>query len=107
LAGLVKAVDAKVAENAGKGLKGFVCATGGLVDDDILTLAEKTGAKMPLTVASEKDGPAKYQLNKQAMVTVIVYNKGKTVVANFAFENTSELTKEKVEEIVKSIDKAL
>jgi hypothetical protein len=104
LAGLAKAVDAAVKANSGKNLKAFVCGIGGVGEDDLKKIGD---VGFPLTIAAEKDGPGAYKLNGEAAVTVIIYNRGKLITSNFAFRDTKELTKEKIEEIVKSIDKAL
>ena len=44
----------------------------------------------PLTIAEDKDGPEAYKLNKDAAVTVVVYQKGGAVTKNFAFKTTKE-----------------
>lgn len=106
MAGLVKAVDAKVADLKGKGLKAFVCGID-IEADDMKKFAEQTKSKMPYDVAVDHGGPPAYKLNPEAAVTVMVYNKGKKVVANFALKDTKELTSDKVAEIVKSLEKAL
>jgi hypothetical protein len=59
-----------------------------------------------LTVAVDKDGPSKYDLNKDAAVTVVVYKKGGTVTKNFAFKTTKEAA-EKAKEIAGAATEAL
>ena len=104
MAGLAKAVDVSVKANSSKNLKAFVCGISGVGEDDLKKIGD---VSFPLVISAEKDGPGAYKLNGEAAVTVIIYNKGKLVTSNFAFRDPKELTKEKIEEIVKSIDKAL
>ena len=59
-----------------------------------------------LTVASDKDGPKAYKLNKEAVVTVLVYKKGGTIVKNYAFASTSDAAA-KAKEIAESAKTAL
>ena len=41
-------------------------------------------------VAEDKDGPAKYKLNKDAAMTVLVYKQGGAISKSFAFKTTKE-----------------
>lgn len=103
MAGLAKAVDASVKANSSKNLKAFVCGVGGVTEDDLKKVGE---VSFPLTIAVEKDGPGAYKLNKEAVVTIIIYTPKKLIAYNYACSDTKDLTKEKIEEIVKSIEKA-
>jgi hypothetical protein len=102
LAGLAKAIDASVKSNSSKNLRAFVCGVGGVTEDDLKKIGD---VSFPLTIAVEKDGPGAYKLNKEAQVTVLMYNARKLVVFNYATNSTADLTKAKVDEIVKSVDK--
>ena len=86
VASLVKAVDA--VQKGNKDLGTVVVGVGGVNDADFEKLQETYKLTTPLTIAIDKDGPAAYQLNKDAAVTVIVYKKGGEITKNFAFKDT-------------------
>jgi peroxiredoxin len=86
LASLVKAVDEVQKNN--KDLGTVVIGVSGVSDADFEKLQETHKLTTPLTIAVDKDGPAKYELNKDAAVTVLVYQKGGKITKNFAFKDT-------------------
>jgi hypothetical protein len=86
LASLVKEVDAVQKKN--KDLGTVVVGVGGVTDADFEKLQETHKLTTPLTIAVEKDGPAAYNLNKEAAVTVLVYKVGGKIAKNFAFKDT-------------------
>lgn len=86
LANLVKAVDEVQKNN--KDLGTVVVGVGGVTDADLEKLQETHKLAAPLTVAVDKDGPPAYDLNKEAAVTVLVYQKGGKISKNFAFADT-------------------
>src|ERR1700722_10824701 len=86
LATVVKAIDA-VQKNY-KDLGTVVVGVSGVTDADFEKLQETQKLACPLTVAIDKDGPSKYELNKDAAVTVLVYKKGGMISKNFAFKDT-------------------
>jgi peroxiredoxin len=86
LASLVKAVD--TVQKSNKDLGTVVVGVSGVTDADMEKLQETHKLTTPLTIAVDKDGPAAYDLNKEAAVTVLVYKKGGKVVKNFAFKDT-------------------
>jgi hypothetical protein len=86
LASLVKEVDAVQKKN--KDLGTVVVGVGGVSDADFEKLQETHKLTTPLTIAVEKDGPAAYNLNKDAAVTVLVYKAGGKISKNFAFKDT-------------------
>jgi len=86
LASLVKEVDAVQKKN--KDLGTVVVGVGGVSDADFEKLQETHKLTTPLTIAVEKDGPAAYNLNKEAAVTVLVYKAGGKISKNFAFKDT-------------------
>jgi len=88
LASLVKAID-EVQKNDSK-LGTVVVGVGGVEGADFEKLQTSHKLTTPLTVAVEKDGPAKYSLNKEAAITVLVYKKGGEVSKNFAFKDTKD-----------------
>ncbi len=86
LATLVKAVD-EVQKNNAK--LGTVCVgVSGVAAADFEKLQTTHKLTTPLVVAEDKDGPSKYNLNKDAAVTVLVYKKGGNITKNFAFKDT-------------------
>lgn len=88
LASLVKSVDAIQKGNAKLGT--VVVGVGGVAGADLEKLQTTHKLTTPLTVAVDANGPAKYKLNKDAAVTVLVYKKGGMISKNFAFASTKE-----------------
>jgi hypothetical protein len=86
LAAVVKAVDAVQKNNEKLGT--VVVGVGGVAAADFENLQKTHKLTTALTVAEDKDGPAKYKLNKDAAVTVLVYKKGGEITKSFAFKDT-------------------
>jgi hypothetical protein len=104
LAGLVKAVD-EVQKNNEK-LGTLVVGVSGVRPADFEKLQATHKLTTPLTIAEDKDGPERYKLNKEAAVTVVVYQEGGKVYKNFAFKDTkSALAKAK--DVAKATTEAL
>ena len=110
LAGLVKQLDAAVADNADKKLQAFVNLMG--EDRDSLEAEAKQFAAdneisgVPIVVPVEhENGPANFGINPDAEVTVMLYV-GLDVKANYAFA-AEGLTEEAVEAILADLPKIL
>ncbi|MBY0458924.1 MAG: hypothetical protein K2V38_16420 [Gemmataceae bacterium] len=101
---VVKAVDAVQKNNEKLGT--VVVGVSGVQGADFEKLQSTHKLTTPLTVAEDKDGPAKYNLNKDAAVTVVVYKKGGEVTKNFAFKTTKEAA-EKAKEIAEAATAAV
>ena len=86
LAGLVKAIDEVQKSNSKLGT--VVVGVSGVEAADFEKLQETHKLTTPLTVAKDADGPKRYNLNKEAAVTVLVYKKGGGISKNFAFKDT-------------------
>jgi hypothetical protein len=86
LANLVKAVDE--VQKADSKLGSFVVGVSGVTAADFEKLQTEHKLTTPLTIAEDKDGPARYKLNKDAAVTVLVYKKSGAIAKNFAFKDT-------------------
>jgi hypothetical protein len=86
LATIVKAVDEVQKSNAKLGT--FVVGVGGVEAADLEKLQASHKLTTPLTISVDKDGPGAYKLNKDAVVTVVVYKQGGAVSKNFAFKDT-------------------
>jgi hypothetical protein len=104
LASLVKAID-EVQKNDAK-LGTVVVGVSGVAAADMEKLQDTHKLTTPLTVALDKDGPAKYKLNKDAAVTVVIYKNGSEVVKNFAFKDTKSAA-EKAKDIAETAKEAL
>lgn len=104
LASLVKAID-EVQKNDAK-LGTVMVGISGVEAADLEKLQDTHKLTTPLTIAVDKDGPAKYKLNKDAAVTVVIYKDGSEVVKNFAFKDTKSAA-EKAKEIVETAKGAL
>jgi hypothetical protein len=104
LAALVKAVDE--VQKADTKLGTVVVGVSGVKDADFEKLQETHKFTTPLTIAVDADGPAKYKLNKEAAVTVLVYKKGGAIQKNYGFKSTKEAA-EKAKEIATAAQEAL
>lgn len=96
LVSVVKAVDEVQKNNAKMGT--VVVGVGGVTAADFEKLQSTHKLTTPLTVAEDKDGPSKYNLNKDAAVTVLVYKAGGEISKSFAFKDTKAAS-EKASEI--------
>jgi len=83
---VVKAVDEVQKNNAKLGT--VVVGVSGVEAADFEKIQSTNKLTTPLTIAEDKDGPAKYKLNKDAAVTVLVYKKGGAITKSFAFADT-------------------
>jgi len=104
LASLVKAVDEIQKSNDKLGT--VVVGVSGVEASDLEKLQETHKLTTPLTVAVDTDGPKAYKLNKEAVVTVLVYQKGGKIAKNFAFSSTKEAAA-KAKEIAEATSEAL
>jgi hypothetical protein len=101
---VVKSVDEVQKSNDKLGT--VVVGVGGVEGADLEKLQTEHKLTTALTVASDKDGPKAYKLNKDAAVTVLVYKKGGTITKNYAFKDTKEAAA-KAAEIAAEAKKAL
>jgi hypothetical protein len=107
VARLVRAIHPKVAAwGSGKGPRAFLCGIGPVDEKQLLKLGEP--GNVALTIPRSRDQLDKYKLDKDAAVTVIVYDRDRDhkVTANFAFRETAELSKAKIQEVVQSLDRS-
>jgi hypothetical protein len=104
LAKLVHAIDEVQKNNAKLGT--MVVGVGGVQSADFEKLQSTHKLTTPLLIAEEKDGPAKYNLNKDAAVTVLVYKKNGQVTKSLAFKDTKSAA-EKANEITDAAKDAL
>jgi hypothetical protein len=108
LTSLVKKIDAATSENSKAKMGSFVVFLG---DEDALKkqvkeLGDKESIKnCVLSTMSTPSGPEKYQVAKDAAVTVVLYNKRK-VEANYTFE-AGKLSDKDVEKILGDLSKIL
>ena len=101
---VVKAVDAVQKNNEKLGT--VVVGVSGVAEADFEKLQTTHKLTTPLTVAEDKDGPGKYKLNKDAVMTVLVYKKDGSIAKNFAFKTTKEAA-EKAKEIAAAAEEAV
>ena len=104
LVSVVKAVDAVQKTNEKLGT--VVVGVSGVAAADFEKIQTTHKLTTPLTIAEEKDGPAKYNLNKEAAVTVLVYKSGGAISKNFAFKTTKEAA-EKAKDIAAAAEEAV
>lgn len=105
LTSLVKQIDAATAKNSGAKMGSFIVFLSG-DEAKAKELAAKEGIKSTVvSVMDTPSGPPKYNVAKDADVTVVLYNKRK-VEANYAFEK-GKLTDKDVEKIVGDLSRIL
>jgi hypothetical protein len=97
LASLVKAVDEIQKSNEKLGT--VVVGVSGVTGADFEKLQGTHKLTAPLTVAVDKDGPAKYKLHKGAAMSIIVYKNGPScgigyITKKFAFPDTKSAAAE-------------
>ncbi len=104
LASLVKAVDE--VQKSHEKLGTVVVGVSGVEPSDFEKLQDTHKLTTPLTIAQDTDGPKAYKLNKEAAVTVLVYQKGGKITNNFAFKDTKDAAS-KAKDIAKAAEDAL
>jgi K+ transporter len=110
LSSLLKQFDAAVAKHKEADLRSFavfLTEDAEAIEAKLKTLAEKEkiSESVPLTIVEDVAGPEPYKINKDAEVTVILYNKGK-VVSNFAYK-AGQMKEKDVKTIAAAIPKLL
>lgn len=102
---LIKAVDATTEKNSACEMGSFVvfCADDDKLEAKLKDMAEKEHLKKIVLSIDTPTGPAKYKINKDADVTVVLY-KNREVKANYAFKK-GELKDEDIEKIVADVSK--
>jgi len=107
LTSLVKKIDAETGKNKDAQMGSFVifCSDAEGLDAQLRKLADKEKLKDIILAIDNPAGPPKYQVAKEADVTVVLYLEHE-VKANFAFKK-GELDDKKVEEIIKALPKIL
>jgi ChrR Cupin-like domain len=104
LAGLVKKLDAEVAEMKSAKLRVIIVilSDGEAVEKDLTDLAQKEGTRNVNLAIMEPDGPKRFKLAKDAEVTVLMY-KNRIVKANHAFKG--RLDEKDVERVLADLPK--
>jgi hypothetical protein len=107
LTSLVKKIDEATAKNKSAKMGSFVvfCSDSEGLEKQLKELADKEKLKDIVLSIDNPTGPPRYNVAKEADVTVVLYNKHK-VAANFAFKK-GELDDKKVEDILKAVPKIL
>jgi hypothetical protein len=108
LTSLVKKIDAETGKNSGANMGSFVVfiSQDEKLGDKVKTVAGKEGIKnCILTIMDNNSGPPKYQVAKDAAVTVVFYNQRK-VLANHAFKK-GELNSAAVDKVMADLPKIL
>jgi len=102
---LVKALDAATQQNAKCEMGSFVVYLSAeeTLEPKLKELARKEGLKQIVLSIESPEGPAKYNISRDADVTVLLY-KERTVKANYAFEK-GKLDAKAIETIVKDVSK--
>jgi peroxiredoxin len=104
LAKLVKSVDE--VQKADAKLGTVVVGISGVTPADFEKIQTEHKLTTPLTIAEDKDGPSKYNLNKADAVTVLVYKKGNKISKSFEFKDTKSAS-EKAADIATAAKEAL
>ena len=107
LTSLVKKIDAATSKNSANNMRSFVVF---LSDDNGLAaklkeIADKESIQHTILSVMESAGPHKYEVSRDAEVTVVLYTKH-TVKANYAFAK-GDLKEKDIDKIVADIAKIL
>lgn len=107
LASLVKKIDAATAQNSDCKMGSFVvfCSDDEALEKQLKELADKQELKKTVLAIDNPSGPTKYNVAKDADVTVVLYNKSK-VQANYAFKK-GELKDADISKILGDLPKIL
>jgi hypothetical protein len=108
LTSLVKKIDAATAKNKKAKMGSFVVfiSQNEKLGDTLKSVASKQGIKScVLTIMDNQSGPPKYEVAKDADVTVVLYNH-REVVSNYAFKK-GELNDKAIEKILADVPKIL
>ncbi len=102
---LAAAVDAAADKHAKANVNAFAvfCSSDEKLEGKLKTMAENAKLKKLVLAIEAAAGPEKYDISKDADITVIVY-KDRTVAANFAFP-LGKMTEKDVEKVVAEIAK--
>jgi hypothetical protein len=108
LTSLVKKIDAETAKNSKAKMGSFVVyiSDDEKLGDKLKSIASKEGIKSTvLTIMDNPTGPPKYEVAKDAAVTVVFYNQRK-VLANHAFK-AGEFNSAAVDKVMADLPKIL
>ncbi len=105
LSTLIKKLDAATAENQTAKMGSFAvfCSDADGLDKKLKSLAETEKLKFFTLAIDNASGPAPYNINKDADVTVVLYNKSK-VIANYTFKK-GELNETAINKILADVPK--
>jgi hypothetical protein len=102
---LIKSLDEVTAKNAKAELNSFVvfCSASEKLEGKLKELAEKANLKNVVLAIEAPEGPEKYNIAREADVTVLLY-KDRTVVANHTFAR-GKLTAKDADKIIADVAK--
>ena len=105
LTSLVKKIDAATAENKSCRMGSFVvfCSDDKDLEAKLKELADKEGLKNCVLSLDNPAGPKGYKVEKEAAVTVVLYNK-REIKSNFTFKK-GEMKPDDIEKILKDLPK--
>lgn len=102
---LIVAVDEATNKYAKAEMNSFAvfCSSDDKLEAKLKDLAEKTKLKKLVLALDSETGPEKYNINKNAEVTILVY-KERTVAANYSFEK-GQLSEKDIDTVLNRVDK--
>jgi hypothetical protein len=102
---LIATLEDATAKNAKAELNGFVvfCSHSDKLEGSLKAFAEKAKLKNVVLAIEEPAGPEKYNINKDAEVTIVLY-KERVVTANYSFAK-GKLTEKDIEKVSAEIEK--
>jgi hypothetical protein len=102
---LIVAVDEATTKYAKAELNSFAvfCSSDDKLETKLKDLADKTKLKKLILAIEADSGPEKYNINKDADITILLY-KERMVVANFTFEK-GKLSEKEVDAVLSGITK--
>jgi hypothetical protein len=105
---LIKKIDGCTAKNSECSMGSFVvyCSDDKNLEDTLKKVVKDADLKQTVLAIDNPAGPDKYEVSKDAEVTVVLYRE-RVVKANFTYAKAAELNDKEIEKILSSVPKIL
>ena len=105
---LIKMIDACTAKHSDCSMGSFVvfCSDDKNLEEQLKKVVKDTDLKQTVLAIDNPGGPDKYNVSKDAAVTVVLYRE-RTVKANYTYANAKEITDKEIERILGDVAKIL
>jgi hypothetical protein len=108
LNGLIRKIDACTAKHSDCSMGSFVvfCSDDKNLEEQLKNVVKDADLKQTILAIDNPGGPDKYNVSKDAAVTVVLYRE-RTVKANYSYASAKELTDKEVDKILGEVAKIL